>query len=86
MARSAPTEPDVKLATYVFEKVLNLPMDFFERTQVGIVAHHIREIFKIRTFLMGQLFGTILDATTLDAGRCPSTSEGRGRPIGRRRP
>jgi ATP-binding cassette subfamily B protein len=59
------TRLDVKLATYVFEKVLNLPMDFFERTQVGIVAHHIREIFKIRTFLMGQLFGTILDATTL---------------------
>jgi ATP-binding cassette, subfamily B, bacterial HlyB/CyaB len=56
---------DVKLSTYVFEKVLNLPIDFFERTQVGHVAHDIREIFKIRTFLMGQLFGAVLDSTTL---------------------
>jgi len=56
---------DVKLSTYVFEKVLNLPMDFFERTEVGLVARDIREIFRIRQFLTGQLFGTILDSTTL---------------------
>jgi subfamily B ATP-binding cassette protein HlyB/CyaB len=56
---------DVKLSTYVFDKVLNLPIDFFERTQVGLVARDIREIFKVRSFLMGQLFGTILDSTTL---------------------
>lgn len=56
---------DVKLSTYVFEKVLNLPIDFFERTSVGQVSHDIHEIFKIRTFLVGQLFGTILDSTML---------------------
>ncbi|CCD91731.1 putative Toxin secretion ABC transporter (ATP-binding and membrane protein); hlyB-like protein [Bradyrhizobium sp. ORS 375] len=56
---------DVKLSTYMFEKVLNLPIDFFERNQVGMVARDMREIFRIRTFLMGQLFGTILDSTTL---------------------
>ena len=27
------TRVDVKLSTYIFEKVLNLPMDFFERTR-----------------------------------------------------
>jgi ATP-binding cassette, subfamily B, bacterial HlyB/CyaB len=59
------TRLDVKLSTYMFEKVLNLPMDFFERTQIGLVARDMREIFKIRTFLVGQLFGTILDSTTL---------------------
>ena len=27
---------DVKLSTYVFDKLTNLPIDFFERTQVGV--------------------------------------------------
>ena len=49
----------------MFEKVLNLPIDFFERTEVGLVARDMREIFKIRTFLMGQLFGTVLDSALL---------------------
>jgi ATP-binding cassette, subfamily B, bacterial HlyB/CyaB len=59
------TKVDVKLSTYVFDKVLNLPIDFFERTSVGIVSRDFHEIFKIRTFLVGQLFGTILDSTML---------------------
>jgi ATP-binding cassette, subfamily B, bacterial HlyB/CyaB len=59
------TRMDVKLGTYVFEKVLNLPIDFFERTPAGKVAHDIWELRKIRTFLVGQLLGTILDSTTL---------------------
>jgi ATP-binding cassette, subfamily B, bacterial HlyB/CyaB len=59
------TKIDVKLSTYVFEKVLNLPIDFFETTQIGEISTKIAEIFKIRTFLVGQLFGTILDSTVL---------------------
>lgn len=59
------TRLDVKLSTYVFEKVLNLPIDYFEQTAVGLVARDIREVFRIRSFLMGQLFGTVLDSTTL---------------------
>jgi subfamily B ATP-binding cassette protein HlyB/CyaB len=59
------TRLDVKLSTYVFEKVLNLPIDYFERTATGLISRDIREIFRIRGFLMGQLFGTILDSTTL---------------------
>jgi len=39
------TRLDVKLSTYVFEKVLNLPIDFFEKTAVGLVARDMREIF-----------------------------------------
>jgi subfamily B ATP-binding cassette protein HlyB/CyaB len=59
------TKVDVRLSTYVFEKVLNLPIDFFETTQVGLISTKIHELFKIRTFLVGQLFGTILDSTVL---------------------
>jgi len=59
------TRIDVKLATYMFDKVLSLPIDFFERTQTGIIAHDMQQMWKIRTFLMGQLFGTVLDSATL---------------------
>jgi ATP-binding cassette, subfamily B, bacterial HlyB/CyaB len=59
------TKVDVRLSTYVFEKLLNLPIDFFETTQVGLISTKIHELFKIRTFLVGQLFGTILDSTVL---------------------
>ena len=56
---------DAKISTYVFAKVMNLPMDFFERTQVGKIAYDMNQVFRIRNFLVGQLFGTILDSTTL---------------------
>ena len=59
------TRVDAKVSTYVFAKVMNLPMDFFERTQVGKIAYDVNQVFKIRNFLVGQLFGTILDSTTL---------------------
>ena len=59
------TRVDVKLATYMFEKVLNLRMDFFERTPTGKITHDVNQMWRIRTFLMGQLFGTVLDSTTL---------------------
>ena len=59
------TRIDVKLGTYMFDKVLNLPIDFFERTQTGKITYDIQQMWKIRTFLMGQLFGTVLDSTTL---------------------
>ena len=59
------TRVDVKLGTYMFEKLLNLPIDFFERTQTGMITHDVNQMWKIRTFLMGQLFGTVLDSTML---------------------
>src|ERR1700753_1308528 len=65
MVQFLTTRLDVKLSTYMFVKVPNLPMDYSERTQIALVARDMREIFKIRTFLVGQMFGTILDSATL---------------------
>jgi ATP-binding cassette subfamily B protein len=59
------TRIDVKLGNYVFEKVLNLPIDFFEKTQSGQIFQDMWELKKIRSFMVGQLFGTVLDSTTL---------------------
>ncbi len=56
---------DVRLSEYVFDNVLKLPIDYFERTQVGLIARDMNEIWKIRAFLTGQLFGTVLDSLTL---------------------
>ena len=53
---------DAKLSTYMFDKVLSLPIDFFERTATGMITRDMNEMFKIRNFLTGQLFGTLLDS------------------------
>src|SRR5579883_1897504 len=49
----------------MFDKLLSLPIDFFERNQTGKIAHDAQQLWKIRTFLMSQLFGTVLDSATL---------------------
>ena len=53
---------DLRLDEYVYDMVLKLPLDYFERTQIGIVARDLSEVNKIREFLSGQVFGTILDS------------------------
>jgi ATP-binding cassette, subfamily B, bacterial HlyB/CyaB len=56
---------DAKLSTDIFNKVLNLPIDFFERTPTGEIARDMTEMYKIREFLLGQVFGTLLDAMVI---------------------
>lgn len=56
---------DAKLSPYIFDKVVRLPVDFFERTSVGEITHDISEMQKIRSFLTGGLFGTVLDCFVL---------------------
>jgi len=56
---------DAQLSTYMFNKVLNLPLDFFERSSTGVITRDMNEIFKIRSFLTGQVFGTVLDSFVL---------------------
>ena len=56
---------DVRLSEYMFDRMLTLPIDFYERNEVGGIMFQINEIWKIRTFLTGQLFGTVLDSMTL---------------------
>jgi len=56
---------DAQLSTYMFNKVLNLPLDFFERSSTGMITRDMNEIFKIRGFLTGQVFGTVLDSFVL---------------------
>jgi subfamily B ATP-binding cassette protein HlyB/CyaB len=56
---------DARLSSFVFDRLLNLPIDFFERTATGVVTRDVNEVWRIRTFLTGQLFGTVLDGMVL---------------------
>ena len=56
---------DAKLATYMFDKVIRLPVDFFERKPVGEITRDMAELFKIRNFFTGALLGTVLDSLVL---------------------
>ena len=56
---------DVKLWTYTFDKMLNLPIDYYEKQSTGEIVHNIAEMGKIRQFLVSQLFGTALDAIVI---------------------
>jgi ATP-binding cassette, subfamily B, bacterial HlyB/CyaB len=56
---------DARINLHVFDKLLNLPMSFFERVPTGMINAKIGQIWHIREFLTGQLFGTLLDSVTL---------------------
>ena len=56
---------DTRLSEYIFDKLLDLQIDFFERTMTGKVMHDVRESDKIRKFVNEQGFGTLLDSLVL---------------------
>jgi len=65
LTQVATTRIDGRLNLYVIEKLLKLPMDYFERTPTGYTLGKIGNIWRIRNFLTGQLFGAFLDAVPL---------------------
>jgi HlyB family type I secretion system ABC transporter len=56
---------DAKLNLHIFNRLLNLPLDYFERNQAGQISHKIFQVYKIRDFLTGKLLATVLDLITL---------------------
>lgn len=56
---------DMRVATRTFGHLLALPMDFFERMPAGVVVRHLQQAARIREFLTGRLFLTLLDSFTL---------------------
>jgi ATP-binding cassette subfamily B protein len=59
------TRLDAKLNLHVFNRVLRLPLDYFERHPAGETMHKIVEVYKVREFLTGKLLSTFLDLATL---------------------
>jgi ATP-binding cassette, subfamily B, bacterial HlyB/CyaB len=61
----ATTRIDARLSLYLVERLLKLPIDYFERNPTGRIMSNVSRMWHIRRFLTGQLFGTFLDAIPL---------------------
>jgi len=65
LTQAATTRIDGRLNLYIVDKLLKLPMDYFEHTPTGRTLAKIGAVWRVRNFLTGQLFGAFLDAVPL---------------------
>ncbi len=56
---------DTVLNLHVFNRLLALPLDFFERNQAGKTTYEVSQIMYIREFITGRMMTTLLDLVTL---------------------
>lgn len=56
---------DIRIATKTFGHLLGLPISFFEHISAGVLVKHMQQATRIREFLTGRLFLTVLDALSL---------------------
>ena len=59
------TRVDARLNLHVFDRLLALPLDYFEKNPAGQINYRIAQVWKVREFLTGKLMGTFLDMFTL---------------------
>ncbi len=59
------TRVDATLNLHVFNRLLGLPLDYFEKNPAGQINYRIAQVWKVRDFLTGKLMGTFLDLFTL---------------------
>jgi len=52
---------DARLNLLIFDRLLTLPIDFFERNQAGELAYKMAQIYQVREFLTGRLMTTFID-------------------------
>ena len=56
---------DIRVSTKVFDHLLRLPLAFSEASSAGVTVQYVQQIEKIREFLTGRLFTTVLDSWAL---------------------
>jgi ATP-binding cassette, subfamily B, bacterial HlyB/CyaB len=61
----ATNKVDIRVATKTFGHLLGLPITFFEHISAGVLVKHMQQAARIREFLTGRLFLTMLDAMSL---------------------
>ena len=59
------TRIDARLNLHVFNRLLRLPLDYFERHPAGETMYRISQIHRIREFITGKLLTAFLDLMTL---------------------
>ena len=61
------TRIDGRLSLYLLDRMLSLPLDFFERNPTGLIQAKLSKIYQIRTFLTGKLLSTGLDLVVVES-------------------
>ncbi|MBO7092641.1 MAG: peptidase domain-containing ABC transporter, partial [Victivallales bacterium] len=56
---------DISTVVKTFAHLIHLPIDFFEQVPSGVLLKHMQQTEKIRGFLSGNLFFTLLDLCSL---------------------
>jgi subfamily B ATP-binding cassette protein HlyB/CyaB len=56
---------DIRVATHTFRHLLDLPITFFEQGSAGVLVKHMQQASRIREFMTGRLFLTLLDGLSL---------------------
>jgi ATP-binding cassette subfamily B protein len=61
----ASSKIDISVGYRIFGHLMKLPMQYFDKMRAGVLIKHLQQHEKIRDFLTGQLFLTLLDASAL---------------------
>lgn len=56
---------DTRLNLHVFNRLIRLSIDYFERHPAGETMHRVTQVHRVREFLTGKLLTTFLDLMTL---------------------
>ncbi len=54
---------DTRLNLAIFDRLMTLPLDFFERNQAGELSYKVAQLYRVRDFLTGRLMTTFIDAS-----------------------
>lgn len=56
---------DARISIHTYNRLLALPLEFFERQQAGRLVGKVSQIYMVRDFITGRLLTTFLDLFTL---------------------
>ncbi len=56
---------DAKVNLHVFNRLIRLPLDYFERHPAGETMYKVSQVNQVRQFITGKLMATLLDMMTL---------------------
>jgi HlyB family type I secretion system ABC transporter len=55
------TKLDARLNLLIFDRLMTLPIEFFEREQAGTLSYKVGQIYHVRAFLTGSMMNTFID-------------------------
>lgn len=56
---------DSRISIHTYNRLISLPLEFFEREQAGRIVGKVSQVYLVRDFITGRLLNTFLDLFTL---------------------